>query len=125
MQNDPQTYKIIGAALEVHNTLGSGFLENVYQYALANEFSSGKIPFEKEVNLQILYKNQILPCYYKADFVCFESIIVELKALNAVTTEHEAQVLNYLKATNCKRALFINFGRPQLQYKRLVHNYSE
>src|SRR5579862_1586934 len=96
---DPQTHAIIGAAMEVHRQLGPGFLEAVYQEALALEFAARGIPFAPEVELPVYYKGQQLTCFYKADFVCYESVILELKALKAITGVEEAQLLNYLKAT--------------------------
>lgn len=113
-------YDIVGACMEVHNNLGSGFLEAVYQEALEEEFKFRKIPFEREKQIKISYKGKELKKYYIADFVCYDSIIVELKALSGLTTDHEAQVLNYLKATNKKVGLLVNFGTKSLQRKRLV-----
>ncbi len=119
-KRDEQTYAIIGAAMEVHRELGPGFLEAVYQAALAIEFSRREIPFERDVELPVYYKDVLLPCRYKPDFVCFESVIVELKALSALTGVDDSQVLNYLKATCFERGLLLNFGRPSLDFKRLV-----
>ncbi|GHT20465.1 hypothetical protein FACS189429_8600 [Bacteroidia bacterium] len=115
-----ECYKIIGACYEVHNNLGMGFLEPVYQEALAIEFEKQNIPFEKEKKITITYKDIQLGKFYVADFVCFDNIILELKALSALTTEHEAQLLNYLKATNLKVGYLINFGEKSLKYKRMV-----
>ncbi|MBI9017139.1 MAG: GxxExxY protein [Phycisphaerae bacterium] len=120
VQKDEKTYMILGAAMEVHNSLGRGFLENVYQCALAKEFDLRKISFCREVKLPVKYKGQVLDCYYQADFICFEEIIVELKALKQLSGIEEAQVLNYLKATEIKKALLINFGNSKLEFKRLV-----
>ena len=106
--------------MEVHRELGSGFLEAVYHAALAQELATRGIPQRREVDLPVFYKGQRLPCDYRADLVCFESVIVELKALAALTTVHEAQVINYLKATGQEVGLLINFGAASLQYKRLV-----
>jgi GxxExxY protein len=117
---DPQTYAIIGAAMEVHGQLGSGFLEAVYQEALAIEFAARAIPFAREVDLPVLYKGQRLACSYKADFICYGSVIVELKAIREITGIDEAQVLNYLKATRMERGLLLNFGSSSLGFKRLV-----
>ena len=120
---DEQTYAVIGAAMEVHKELGSGFLEAVYQDALALEMSLRGIPFEREPVLPVHYKQQILSSTYRADFICFEKIIVELKALDALVGAHEAQVINYLKSTGFTRSLIFNFGTASLQYKRLVLNH--
>jgi len=124
-QRDPQTYAIIGAAMEVHRQLGCGFLEAVYQQALAKELSARGIPFEREVELIVYYKSEPLDCKYRADFICYQDVIVELKALSALTGVEESQVLNYLKATGIQRALLINFGAPSLEYKRLVFGYPD
>jgi len=117
---DPQTRAIIGAAMEVHRQLGPGFLEAVCQEALAIEFADRGIPFQREQELPINYKGRRLSCKYRADFVCYGDIIVELKALPLLTGFEEAQVIHYLKATKLKRGLLFNFGRPSLEFKRLV-----
>ena len=106
--------------MEVHKELGPGFLEAVYQEALEIEFQKQGIPYEREKLLTIYYKNIKLKKRYSADFVCYDRIIVELKALSDLTTQNEAQILNYLKATKLKLGLLINFGGKSLQYKRLV-----
>lgn len=115
------TEQIIGAFYEVHNELGCGFLEAVYQEALAFEFELKGIPFEKEKQLRIKYKNRTLNKFYQADFICFDKIIVEVKALSALNSEHEAQLLNYLKATGIKIGLIVNFGEKSLKYKRMIY----
>jgi GxxExxY protein len=115
-----ETYKIIGACYEVHNNLGTGFFEMVYQEALAIEFHIQNIPHEREKKLPITYKEIVLKKHYFADFVCYNSIMLELKALSALTTEHESQLLNYLKATGLKVGYLINFGEKSLKYKRMV-----
>ena len=117
---DPQTREIIGAAMEVHRQLGPRFLEAVYQEALAMEFADRGLPFQREQELPIYYKGRRLPCKYRADFVCYEDILVELKALQSLTGNDEAQVLNYLKATRMERGLLFNFGRPSLEFKRFI-----
>ena len=124
-ERDPQTYAIIGAAMEINRQLGHGFLEAVYQEAAVIEFPLKQIPFEKEVNLPVRYKTIALPIHYRADFVCFSEIIVEFKALSRLSSLEESQILNYLKATGLKRGLLINFGTSSLQYKRLVWGYEE
>ncbi len=115
-----EAYDIIGAAIEVHNELGCGFLEAVYQEALEYEFKEIQIEYQREKLLTIYYKGTKLSKYYSADFVCFNKIILEIKALSAITSDHEAQTLNYLKATGMKLGIIINFGAKSLQYKRIV-----
>ncbi len=117
---DPETYAVLGAAMEVHRELRNGFLEVFYQDALAVQFASRGISFEREKLLQVRYKGGILPSYYKADFVCFGSVLVECKALQAIGNVEQAQVLNYLRITGLNRAVLLNFGTPSLEYKRLV-----
>ena len=124
-QRDPQTYAIIGAAMEVHRTLGHGFLEGVYQEAALVEFPLHQIPFECEVLFEIRYKGTLLATHYRADFVCFGNIIVEFKAQSQLTSADEAQLLNYLKATGYQRGLLINFGASSLEYKRMVFGYAD
>ena len=116
-----ESHNIIHACMEVHNELGCGFLEPVYQEALELEFQKQKIPYSREKRLYIYYKGTKLKKEYIADFICYNKIIVELKALSELTTKHEAQVLNYLKATNQKLGLLINFGAESLQFKRFVY----
>ncbi len=117
---DQRTYKIIGAALEVHKELGCWFLEAVYQEALEREFLGQKIPYQAQSVVQIAYKGKPLNKTYQPDFVCYEEIIVEIKALSCLTGLEEAQLINYLKATKLKTGLLINFGNKSLEYKRLV-----
>ena len=124
-QRDQQTYAILGAAMEVHRQLGYGFLEQVYQEALARELDLRSIPFQREVELQVIYKGHALNCSYRADFICYGEILVELKAIGALSGIEEAQVLNYMRVTGHQRALLINFGAPSLQYKRMVFNYTQ
>ena len=116
-----ESYKIIGAAMEVHRQLGNGFLEAVYQEALAIELELRNIPFVREQKLDVKYKGQLLSTFYVADFVCYDTIIVEIKALSELSGNHESQVINYLNATGMKLGLLINFGSESLEYKRLLH----
>lgn len=119
-KKDPLTYAVIGAAMAVHSELGSGFLEAVYQEALAWELSQKSIPNEREKRLSIFYKGKQLRSFYKADFVCYNSLILELKAEKALSPSDEAQLIHYLKATGLKKGLLLNFGASSLQYKRIV-----
>ncbi len=122
LQRDPETYAIIGAAMEVHRELGNGFLEAVYQDALQIEFNQRNIPFKREQSVPVLYKGVALGAPYRADFVCHGSVLVELKAVKALTDVETAQVLHYLKATGLGRALLINFATPRLDYKRFIQS---
>ena len=118
---DNQTYAIIGAAMEVHRRLGAGFLEAVYQEALSIELHENGIPFEREVEIPIVYRDRQLACTYRADFVCFGDIIVELKAIKQITEVERAQTINYLKATGKKRGMLLNFGAASLQKERFAN----
>jgi GxxExxY protein len=120
---DPETYRIIGAAMAVHRELGHGFLEAVYREALPIEFERRKIPFRPEVVLPIRYQGIQLPTHYKADFICEGGVIVEVKALDSISSHDEAQLLNYLKASGIRRGLLINFGAVSLEYRRRVWGY--
>jgi GxxExxY protein len=115
-----ESYNIIRACISVHKELGCGFLEAVYQEALAIEFRNNNIPFKKETSLDIYFRNIKLNKKYIADFICYDKIILELKAISKIATEHEAQLLNYLKATGLKLGILINFGQTSLTFKRLV-----
>ncbi len=116
-----EVYAIIGAAMEVHNVLGSGFLEAVYPEAMEIEEQARDIPYESHQKLKIMYKDRALEKEYEADQVCYGQIIVELKALDRLTSREEAQLLNYLKATGLRVGLLINFGSVgKLEWKRLV-----
>ena len=117
---DPETFAIIGAAMEVHRYLGMGFLEAVYVEALHYELTDRDIPFAAEVILPITFKDRRLMTRYRADMVCYGQVIVELKALREVGGPEMAQVLNYLKASGLTRGLLLNFGTPQLTYRRFI-----
>lgn len=118
--HDPNTYAVIGAAMEMHRQLGCGFLEAVYQQVLAIELGLRGIPFQREVELAVQYKGQTLPTSYRADFVCFGDLRVELKALSALGSIEESQIINYLKAARKPTGLLLNFGIRSLQHKRFV-----
>jgi len=120
VERDARTHAIIGAALEVHRILGPGFLEAVYQDALAKELGLRNVPFLAQSEIPVFYKGEKLSPAYRADFICFDSVILELKAIRQLTVVEEAQVLNYLKATGLHIALLLNFGAPSLQHKRFV-----
>ena len=116
-----EVYAIIGAAMDVYNDLGPGFLENVYQEAMEIELESRDIPANAIQQLHIKYKGKDLKKSYVADLICYEKIIVELKAMDKLTLREEGQVINYLKATGLKVGVLINFGHyPSLEWKRLV-----
>ena len=117
-----ETYAVIGAAMEVQNELGCGFAELVYHEALNIELGLRGIPFETEKLITITYKGHLLERTYKADLVCYDNIVVELKAVDKLKTEHTSQLLNYLKATNLPLGILINFGEKPLKFK-MVPNY--
>lgn len=119
VDKDPKTYAIIGAAMEVHRELGHGFLETVYQEALAIELSRRRIPFEREIELLIRYKQQPLKTRYRAAFICHNSIVVETRTLPQLSSLDQGQIINELKAAGISVGLLLNFGAPALDYRRV------
>ena len=117
-----ESYRIVGACLAVFNKLGSGFLESVYQEALEIQFKQDKIPYVKERKLHIKFDDIQLDKFFKADYVCFDSIIVELKATPFFHKNDVAQVLNYLRATDMRLGILVNFGEKSLTYKRVLNS---
>ena len=116
-----ESYKIIGACMEVHKKLGCGFLESVYAEALELEFSKANISYEREKKLPVFYEDKPLNKYFRADFVCFNSIIIELKATKYLIEADRKQTLNNVKATKFNLGLLINFGTTSLTYIRIVN----
>lgn len=116
-----ECYAIQGAIFEVYKEMGCGFLESVYQECLEKEFYRINLPFVSQKELQLVYKGEVLDQKYKPDFICYEKIIVELKAVSELNKEHKAQVFNYLKATDLKLGLLVNFGHyPKVQIERII-----
>ena len=115
-----ESYKLVGLGMLVHRELGSGYLEAVYQEAFEIALKQENIPYDREKTLRIKFLGQWLKKEYVADFVCFDKIIVEMKAVSSLTSSHEAQVMNYLKATGRRLGLLFNFGADSFQYRRLV-----
>ena len=119
-----ETHKIIGACMQVHQKLGSGFLESVYQEALEKQFQKEQIPFTRHQRLHILFDGKPLDKFFIADFVCYSSIILEIKAAGFIHPDNLKQVVNYLKATEFKIGLLINFGQSSLTWKRFINTIS-
>jgi GxxExxY protein len=116
-----ESYRIIGACFSVYNEMGSAFTEPVYQECLELEFSDLTIPFASQPELPLTYRGRRLKTKFRPDFICFGRIVLEIKAVSALTPEHESQVLNYLHATELKLGLLVNFGsHPRLEYKRVA-----
>ena len=116
-----ESYAIVGACFNVYNDKGSGFLEPVYQECLEIELEHQAIPFKAQQELELHYRSRKLTNSYIPDFVCYDKIIVELKAVTVLTDQHRAQVMNYLKATGYKLGLLVNFGKhPDLEVERIV-----
>ncbi|MEN9876293.1 MAG: hypothetical protein RLZZ529_1290 [Bacteroidota bacterium] len=117
-----ESYAIVGACMKVHRALGPGFLEAVYEEVVEKEFIIQKIPYKRQVQLNLYYEGVQLKKQYRADFVCYDSIIVELKAVTQIPSVFYAQLQNYLKCTNMELGLLINFSTPSLTYKRIVNS---
>jgi len=113
------TFAVIGAAMEVHGTLGPGCLEAVYQVALERELTLRGISFEKQVKLPVTYKDVLVGEYF-ADFIIDGKLIVEIKAVSNLNSQHQAQAMHYLAATGCRLALLLNFGTGSLQHRRVI-----
>jgi len=119
---EEESYLIRGACFEVYKEMGNGFLEAVYQECLEREFHASGIPFQSQQELILQYKGSPLKQTYKPDFVCFDKIIVEIKGVAKIHSDHQAQIINYLTATNFKLGFLVNFGaHPQIQIERFVH----
>ena len=121
MDRDPQTYAIIGAAIEVHKILGPGHLEAVYQEALEIELDLRKVPYQSQPRIELEYKGRKLKKYYQPDFLVYERVVLEIKAQSALGSIDEAQIINSLKCCRKEVGLLINFGEPSLQWKRNVN----
>jgi len=115
-----ESYDIIGACMEVHKELGKGFSEIVYGGALEVEFKKTGIDYQREVKFNIIYKGNLLPHYYLADFIINDKIVLEIKAIECLTKSHVKQTLNYLAASKIKLGLLVNFGEDSLNYKRIL-----
>ena len=120
--DDPRTYAVIGAALEVHRVLGTGFLELLYKGGLEIEFNLRGIPYRREVLCNIQYKGHQLRGDYKVDFICFDEIVLEVKGRSATTPADHAQVISYLAATKLQVGLLLNFGSDKLEHRRFVRS---
>ena len=119
-QPDSQTFQIIGAAMEVHSHLPRGLKESIYCEALAIEFKLRNIPFESQRGIRMEYKNEQLTGLHHLDFVCFDAVVIEVKATSALTPSNEAQLLNYLAMVGLRRGLLVNFGAKSLEFRRRV-----
>lgn len=118
---EDETYAIKGAVFEVYKMMGAGFFESVYQECLEEELRIRGIPFASQVEIKIDYKGKELHQFYRADIVCYDKIILELKAVNVLAPEHSAQLFNYLRATKMQLGLLINFGHyPGVEIKRIA-----
>ena len=116
-----ETYAILGACFNVYNEKGCGFTEDIYQECLEMELADQRVPFVAQRELPLSYKGRPLKRKFRVDFLCFDTVILEIKAVSILTDEHRSQVLNYLNATSCPVALLVNFGsHPKVEYERIV-----
>ncbi len=114
------SYRVMEAVFEVHNTLGPGFLENVYEEALAYELEARNIPFKRQRTIQIRYKGKVIGTH-RLDLLVDDKIVLELKAVSSLNNFFKQQTLSYLRATNMRLGILINFGRPRVEYSRIVN----
>ena len=117
-----ESYKIIGACMKVHRELGAGFLESIYEEALKKEFLNSGIPFNNQVKLNVYYNGEKLNKFYKADFICYDKIILEIKSVSQVPNIFYSQIKNYLTATKKELGMLVNFGQSSLTYKRIINS---
>ena len=117
-----ESYKIIGACMKVHRELGTGFLESIYEEALKKEFFNSGIPFNNQVKLNVYYDGEKLNKFYKADFICYDKIILEIKSVSQVPNVFYSQIKNYLTATKKELGMLVNFGQSSLTYKRIINS---
>ncbi len=115
-----EAYKIVGVCMEVHRELGRGHSENIYKDALEIEFKNQKITYSREKKYDVIYKGTVLPHHYFADFVVYDKIILEVKAIESLTSSHAKQTLNYLAASRLRLGLLVNFGEDSLTHKRVI-----
>ena len=120
---DQKTFAVSGAAMEVHSELGCGFLEAVYQEAMEKELAYQEIPYKSQPPVRIKYKGEPLKKKYEPDFLCYDKVIVEIKAMDKLSSNEHAQIINYLKAAKFKVGLLVNFGSKSLEHKRFVYDF--
>jgi GxxExxY protein len=116
-----ETYQVLGCCFEVYNEVGCGFLESVYQECLELELTVNQVPFQAQPSINISFKGQVLKKTFAPDLLCFDKVIVELKAVRGLVAEHRAQIINYLKVSRLEVGLLVNFGAyPKLEYERII-----
>ena len=118
--SDAQTFEIIGAGMDVHRELGCGFHERAYRHPFKIELSARDVPHRDEMKFPVIYKGRPTPIYYRVDFACFGTVLVELKALASIGPLEHSQMINYLKASKFERGLILNFGARSFQFKRVI-----